>query len=55
MKEIKTNKREMHPEIFILLERKYAPKKIISMGYSKSTVYKYNIKYKDAVKRIAEI
>lgn len=50
----KSNKREMHPEIFILLERKYTPKKIIEKGFSKSTVYKYNVRYKKAVKWIAE-
>ena len=47
-------KREMHPEIFILLERRYPPKKIIEMGYSKSTVYKYNIRYKKALKEIVK-
>ncbi len=46
------NKRQSHPEIYILLTLGVKPDILIKKSYSKVTVYSYNRKVKDVRERL---
>lgn len=48
-------KRQSHPELYILLALGVKPEKLIKKGYSKVTVYSYNRKVKDVKERLNEL
>ena len=48
-------KRETPFIIFYLLSKDFKPKEIIVMGYSPSTVYRYNSKLRQAKKQFDEL
>jgi len=49
------NKRQSHPEIYILLTLGIKPEILIRKGYSKATIYAYNRKVKDVRERLNKL